>query len=204
MLSIGLWRWYINITVTILDFIHRPVFYLKQDVSETWCSLHEVHTQVGPTDKASISLRSGLSSTWRRIQNQVSETSIFNYDTGRWIISRIVMVIHGYYINCSLNSQNLSSRVAQLQPILLFYHCFKLAHAVSLPACVRETYLLTSPQTPATLAESLCVLSQILQEHCSFPRASAANILSRETVAAWKLPQLNQRSPKMRHKTFLT
>jgi hypothetical protein len=30
MLSIGLWRWYINITITILDIIHLPVFYLKQ------------------------------------------------------------------------------------------------------------------------------------------------------------------------------
>jgi hypothetical protein len=30
---IGLWRWYINITITILDIIHRPVFYLKHDVS---------------------------------------------------------------------------------------------------------------------------------------------------------------------------
>jgi hypothetical protein len=29
MLSIGLWRWYINITVTILDIIHCSVFYLK-------------------------------------------------------------------------------------------------------------------------------------------------------------------------------
>jgi hypothetical protein len=29
MLSIGLWRWYINISLTILDVIHRPVFYLK-------------------------------------------------------------------------------------------------------------------------------------------------------------------------------
>jgi hypothetical protein len=29
MLSIDLWRWYINITTTILDIIHRPVFYLK-------------------------------------------------------------------------------------------------------------------------------------------------------------------------------
>jgi hypothetical protein len=29
MLSIGLWRWYINITITILDIIHRPVPYLK-------------------------------------------------------------------------------------------------------------------------------------------------------------------------------
>jgi hypothetical protein len=35
MLSIGLWRWYVNITATILDTIHRPVFYLKQGVSET-------------------------------------------------------------------------------------------------------------------------------------------------------------------------
>jgi hypothetical protein len=29
MLSIGLWRWYINITITVLDTIHRHVFYLK-------------------------------------------------------------------------------------------------------------------------------------------------------------------------------
>jgi hypothetical protein len=34
MLSIGLWWWYIDITITILDIIHRPVFYLKHDVSE--------------------------------------------------------------------------------------------------------------------------------------------------------------------------
>jgi hypothetical protein len=27
--SIGLWRWYINIPITILDIIHRPVFHLK-------------------------------------------------------------------------------------------------------------------------------------------------------------------------------
>jgi hypothetical protein len=35
MLFVGLWRWYINITVTILDIIHRPVFYLNQNISET-------------------------------------------------------------------------------------------------------------------------------------------------------------------------
>jgi hypothetical protein len=35
MLSVGLWRWYINITITILDFIKRLVFYLKHGVSET-------------------------------------------------------------------------------------------------------------------------------------------------------------------------
>jgi hypothetical protein len=29
MLSIGLWRWYINITITVLDIIHRHIFHLK-------------------------------------------------------------------------------------------------------------------------------------------------------------------------------
>jgi hypothetical protein len=29
MLSISLWRWYINIAIIILDIIQRPVFYLK-------------------------------------------------------------------------------------------------------------------------------------------------------------------------------
>jgi hypothetical protein len=35
ILSIVLRWWYINVTITILDIIHCPVFYLKQDVSET-------------------------------------------------------------------------------------------------------------------------------------------------------------------------
>jgi hypothetical protein len=35
MLSIGLWRWYINTIVTIQDITHRPVSYLKHNVSET-------------------------------------------------------------------------------------------------------------------------------------------------------------------------
>jgi hypothetical protein len=46
MLSTGLWRWYTNITITVLDIIYRPVFYLKHDISETgmWFRL-----QVEPT-----------------------------------------------------------------------------------------------------------------------------------------------------------
>jgi hypothetical protein len=35
MLSTGLWRWYINIANTIMDIIHRPVFYSKHNVSKT-------------------------------------------------------------------------------------------------------------------------------------------------------------------------
>jgi hypothetical protein len=40
MLSIGLWRWYSNTTITILGIIHRPVFYLRHDASETGFCLH--------------------------------------------------------------------------------------------------------------------------------------------------------------------
>jgi hypothetical protein len=46
MLSIGLWRWYINISVIILGIIHRPVFYLEQDVSERETSFRNVVFEV--------------------------------------------------------------------------------------------------------------------------------------------------------------
>jgi hypothetical protein len=61
-----------GITTTILDIIHRPVFYLKQSVSETgFCLLLQGEpTQLGPVDRASLY-------TWSRRQNPVSETSWF-------------------------------------------------------------------------------------------------------------------------------
>jgi hypothetical protein len=37
MLSIGLWRRYINMAITILDIIHRPVFYLKLYIPYLCC-----------------------------------------------------------------------------------------------------------------------------------------------------------------------
>jgi hypothetical protein len=51
----GLWRWYINTTITVLDIIH-PVFYLKLGVSETgFCVRLEAEpTRVGPIDVASL------------------------------------------------------------------------------------------------------------------------------------------------------
>jgi hypothetical protein len=60
MLCIGLWRWYVNITITILDIIQRPVFYLKYDVSETaFCLRLQVEsTQLCPTDRDSLCLTS--------------------------------------------------------------------------------------------------------------------------------------------------
>jgi hypothetical protein len=36
MSPIGLWRWYIKAIITILDIIHRPVFYLKAERFEGW------------------------------------------------------------------------------------------------------------------------------------------------------------------------
>jgi hypothetical protein len=56
MLSIGLWLWYINITITILDIIHRIVFYLKLDISETgFCLCLQVeHTQLSPIEEGSV------------------------------------------------------------------------------------------------------------------------------------------------------
>jgi hypothetical protein len=87
MLSVGLWRWLIiNITITILDIIHRPVFCLKHNVSETgFCLRLQLQpTQVVPTDRARFYLRrqrravsvgsNRVGSTWRPRQNSVSET----------------------------------------------------------------------------------------------------------------------------------
>jgi hypothetical protein len=61
MLFVGLWRWYINITITILDIIHRPVFYLKHGVSEAgFCLRLQLGlTQVGPIDIANPCLWPG-------------------------------------------------------------------------------------------------------------------------------------------------
>jgi hypothetical protein len=56
MLSIGLWRWYINITITILDNIHRP----------TQRFGHLIALPTGPN---------WLGPIWKRKQNPVSQTS---------------------------------------------------------------------------------------------------------------------------------
>jgi hypothetical protein len=59
MLSIGLWRLYINITIRIVNFIHRPVFCLKHNVSETGSCprLQMVPTELGSIDGPSPCLR---------------------------------------------------------------------------------------------------------------------------------------------------
>jgi hypothetical protein len=51
-------RWYFNITITILDIIRCPVFYLKPNVSETgFCLRFQAEsTQLGPIDRDSLCL----------------------------------------------------------------------------------------------------------------------------------------------------
>jgi hypothetical protein len=62
MLSMGLWRWYINITITILNIMHRPVFYLKDEISGTeFCLRLQVEsTQLDPVDRSVLPLSSLL------------------------------------------------------------------------------------------------------------------------------------------------
>jgi hypothetical protein len=49
----------LDTTITILDVIHRPVFYLKHDVSETeFCLCLQVRTtEIGRIEKAELCLR---------------------------------------------------------------------------------------------------------------------------------------------------
>jgi hypothetical protein len=77
MLSIGLWRWYINITITILNVIHQPDFYLKHDVSEVqFCLRLQVEsTQVGTIEKASLSSPDTSSNTNRVYEANTTQTT---------------------------------------------------------------------------------------------------------------------------------
>jgi hypothetical protein len=85
-LSVGLWRWYINIVITILGVIHRPVFFLSQDVSETgFCLRLQVQPpRLGPivpdrTQTLSLSTESiCVGYTWARRQVHFSKCRIFN------------------------------------------------------------------------------------------------------------------------------
>jgi hypothetical protein len=78
--SMGLWRWCINIILTIMVITHRPVFYFEHNVSEIgFCLRLQVEpSQMGPLGTAS----------------QETESSIlkfmFQIKRGRWTMSRVV------------------------------------------------------------------------------------------------------------------
>jgi hypothetical protein len=66
-----------HITITILDIIHRPVFYLKHGVSETeFCLQHQVErTQVAPIDRARLCLPDTSNNTNRIYKANTTQTT---------------------------------------------------------------------------------------------------------------------------------
>jgi hypothetical protein len=90
MLSIGLWRRYINITITILDNIHRSLFYLKHTVSETGfrLRLQEEPNQMGPTERASLCLHAAGQKAVGSIPDEITEfcswPNIFSHTKVLW------------------------------------------------------------------------------------------------------------------------
>jgi hypothetical protein len=85
MRSIGLWQWYINIPITILNIIHCPVFYLKQKMDNVRTAL-EIH-YFSATEPNRLMRTTGL---WR------------------WYINttvRIPNIIHRhvFYLKCTTN-----------------------------------------------------------------------------------------------------
>jgi hypothetical protein len=76
------------IAITNLNIISHPVFYLKYNISETgFCLRLKVE----------------------RTQNPLSETPCFKQKTGRWIMSRIVIVMLIYHRHKPIDSINLLS-----------------------------------------------------------------------------------------------
>jgi hypothetical protein len=92
--------------ITILEIIHRPVFYLKHDVSETgFClSLQVNTTQLGSIDTASLCLRNFCFK--------------YEYKKGRWIMPRNVNVIghiHFFWPH-SATSKHVRERTVSTEP----------------------------------------------------------------------------------------
>jgi hypothetical protein len=103
-----------TLTITILDIMHRPVFYLKvRRFGDLILSPSSGYpAQVSSIERASLCVRTAIGpiwvgSIWRRRQRQVSETSVLNWKTGRGIVSRIVIVILIYHRHKHVDSINL-------------------------------------------------------------------------------------------------
>jgi hypothetical protein len=73
-----LWQCYINVAIKIVCSIHRPVFYLKHNLSETGFYLSSGRTY------------SIVPNRQRRRHNSNSKRLYFKYKIGRWIISKIL------------------------------------------------------------------------------------------------------------------
>jgi hypothetical protein len=124
-------------SLTVLVIFYRPVFYLYYNVSENVfrLCLQVKNTQLGPIDRASVCLRgkrvslssrpNWIASTWRRRQNQVSETLYFNQDKRLWIMSRIVIVLLIDHSHKAIDlSYRLRSRSSSVFVCVCVYLCW--------------------------------------------------------------------------------
>jgi hypothetical protein len=91
--SVGLWRWYINITITILAIIHSSVFYLNTMFQRVdtisvlkWNLLSRTETEASSIYWAQLSM------FHLKPKNPVTDASCFKQKTGRWIMSRIFII----------------------------------------------------------------------------------------------------------------
>jgi hypothetical protein len=88
--SIRLQRWYISITITILNIIYPPVFYYKHYLSKTGFCLwrQEIFLLIEVN---------WVGSTCKRRQNPAFEASCFKQKTERWLMPRILIPIISLY-----------------------------------------------------------------------------------------------------------
>jgi hypothetical protein len=130
MLCTGLWWRYINMTITILGIIHRPVYYLKH-VSETrFCLRLQVETtQIGPIDRASVCLRTPATTqigfikpTTQHNTNHQYELAFPHFQSPKlWGLSSI-------YTRCFMNNIVKSKILSEQQKSSLKTHIFHVRH----------------------------------------------------------------------------
>jgi hypothetical protein len=96
MLSIGLWRWYINITITTVDIVHYNIRLTLDSHSVFSCNLLslELLSVARPRRKTNLIYWAQLSRFHVKTE---TECSLRN-DTGRWIIFRTVGVMFMYNV----------------------------------------------------------------------------------------------------------
>jgi hypothetical protein len=95
----------VNITITIMDIIHCPVFYSKHNVSETaFClNLQVEPAQLGPIDRASFCLRTPATTPMEFIKPTQYKPPMRVNIFLPWIST---LLGHNLYIHALLGPQN--------------------------------------------------------------------------------------------------
>jgi hypothetical protein len=149
MLSIGLWRWYINITVTILGIIHHPVFYLKLNSTLQVCPYLTGNTLRLRYEPNRLMLSIGL---WQWYINititilDINPSSCLLFETGRfgnWVLSLSSGGTYSGNIgraslspDTSANTKSVHERIQRLSPTRVEIQGVKMSILSSVFFCV--------------------------------------------------------------------